>query len=343
MLTAYSGLSAFWIHIMLKPFKPMLAANPLKDLKTLVQMTDALRRLPYPLLISPKIDGFRAIRPHGTALITRQLKSIVNKHCLSIYSSPKLLGLDGELVVGDPKNPNAMQASSSGLTRAAGRPNVTFLVFDYMLEPGLTFKERYAKAAKIVKESQKDPLIGKIEMVPHTLVHNVEELLELEIKYLEMGYEGVCGRTPDGLYKFGRATLIAPWLFKVKRFVDFEATVTGFVEQMHNGNAATINNLGRSQRSSHKANKSGKDTFGAFMLRTDEGVDFQCGTGKNGSLDDEARRLIWLQIKKDPSVLLGARAKIESFPIGVKEKPRHSKFIGFRSLTGLKGVVHDLS
>lgn len=108
---------------------------------------------------------------------------------------------------------------------------------------------------------------------------------------------------------------------KLKRFVDAEAVIVGFEERRHNGNIATTNELGRTQRSSHAGNKIGRGDLGALIV-TDGGVQFNIGTG----FSDEERADIW----NYKVAYLGSLVKYKHFPIGVKDLPRHPTFLGFR-------------
>jgi len=93
---------------------------------------------------------------------------------------------------------------------------------------------------------------------------------------------------------------------------------------MHNGNEATTNALGRTERSSHKDNKTGLNSLGGFECRdVHSGVEFKCGTG----LTADDREKLW----KDRDGLIGKLIKYKFFPIGSKDKPRHPVFLGFRS------------
>ena len=68
---------------------------------------------------------------------------------------------------------------------------------------------------------------------------NLEEVQQLEDKFLDAGFEGVMLRDPDGTYKFGRASVKENILLKVKKFLDAEGIVVGFKEKMSNQNEAT--------------------------------------------------------------------------------------------------------
>jgi DNA ligase-1 len=111
-------------------------------------------------------------------------------------------------------------------------------------------------------------------------------------------------------------------LGKLKCFTDAEYEVVGFQERMHNGNEATVNALGHTERSSHKENKIGRGDLGALVCRTADGLEFNVGTG----FDDQLRRWIW----DNRENLHGKLVKVKSFLIGVKDAPRFPVFLGFR-------------
>ena len=101
------------------PLRPMLAGKAPADL-------DQLR---FPLIASPKLDGLRCLIKDGTAY-SRSMKPLRNKHVQFILGRAELNGLDGEIIVGPPNAPNAMQATTSGVMSFAGEPDFKFYVFD---------------------------------------------------------------------------------------------------------------------------------------------------------------------------------------------------------------------
>ncbi len=283
--------------------KPMLAAT-LEDVK----------QLRFPMLASPKYDGIRAI-VHDGVLLSRNWKPIPNRHAQCLFGRPDLNGLDGELIVGPPTDPACYRNTMSGVMSHDGAPNVIFYVFDYT---GINdeFIVRHGLAYNRVPDK------GPFYFVRQTSISNALELERYEEECLALGDEGVMLRTPDGLYKNGRSTMREQWLVKVKRFSDAEAEIVGFEEKMHNGNEATIDELGRTKRSSHKANKTGMHTLGAFVCRAKNGVIFNIGTG----MDDATRLSLWHRRTE----LLGERVKYKFFPSGSKDAPRFPVFLGLR-------------
>ena len=110
---------------------------------------------------------------------------------------------------------------------------------------------------------------------------------------------------------------------KLKRFADGEAVVVGWEELMHNANEATKDELERTKRSSHQANKIGRGTLGALLVRDlVTGVEFSIGTG----FDDATRKELWAR----RGSLQGALISYIFFPTGSKDRPRFPSFRGIR-------------
>lgn len=249
-------------------FKPMLAGKAPAD----------LRDLKYPVLASPKLDGIRCIIRGGVA-VSRKLKPIPNKF-VQMHLSGMQEGLDGELMT-----PGGFNAVQSSVMRADGCPEFRFEVFDFYPNPysrylscdgGLNFAGRRELLCGWFNQRNTNPYVVN---VPHSTIGNAKELREYERQCLHQGYEGVMVRSLDGEYKYGRSTTREGGLLKVKQFVDEEAQVVGVVERMHNDNAATTDALGRTERSSHKANMRPAGDLGALVCRTPDGAEFQIGTG----------------------------------------------------------------
>jgi DNA ligase-1 len=283
--------------------RPMLSAT--------CETTDGLT---FPLLASPKLDGIRALVVEGQ-LVSRNLKFIRNVQTWNRYSLTNLEGLDGELICG-PHDAMVFRRTTSGISRVLGTPDAEFWVFDVYL-PHTDFKTRQEYL-----HSRAWP--PGIKLVPHVWVRDARELRAYEEKCLDDGYEGIMLRHPAGPYKPGRSTLREGYLMKVKRFEDAEAEVIGVEERMHNGNTATTNALGHTERSSHKENLVGRGDLGALVVRGINGpyagVEFTVGTG----FDDSDRASLW---NMD---LTGKVVKYKFFPMGSKDRPRFPVFLGFR-------------
>lgn len=278
-------------------FKPMLAAEA------------DLSKLRFPLVASPKLDGIRCSVLDGKAL-TRSLKDLPNRHARGLLSDPMLDGLDGELIVGDPTAHDAYRTSASGLMSRDGTPEFTYYVFDLHDEPA-PWQERFERL-------QRRYMPEFVKVLPHMTVSSLDELLAYEVAMLAQGYEGLILRDPSGAYKFGRSTVREGLLLKLKRFSDAEAIVIDTIEELHNANEARTNALGRTERSSHRENKTGTGRMGALVVRDVEtDVVFNIGTGFNAE-------------DREQSNWVGKMVKYKSFKIGVKDKPRHPVFLGVR-------------
>ena len=271
--------------------------------------------IPFPMLLSPKLDGIRCLIIDGVA-VGRSLKPIPNKYVQLLFGHHEFNGLDGELIVGSPLAKEVFQVTTSGVMSIEGQPKVKFYVFDDFMENG-RFENRLRSALSRVKKHT------HFMPVRHDHVMSSSELDQWESDYLAAGYEGVMLRHPDGPYKYGRSTAKEAWLLKVKRFVDAEAKVIGYSEAQHNANEAKRNELGQLERSSHKAGKVGKQTLGALMVKDlKTGVEFDIGTG----FTESQRQLLWMT----GDSLIGKVVKYKSQPTGVKDKPRFPVFLGFR-------------
>ena len=227
-------------------------------------------------------------------------------------------GLDGELIVGDPASPTCYRDTVSGvMAEDKVDTDWKFHVFDHVESNPFSLRLSYAK--DFLRSS-----FEEVVVLEQTLVHDVEALNEFEAKTLAAGHEGVILRHPESPYKFGRSTAREGYLLKVKRFVDGEAEVLEVIEEMHNGNEAQTNELGRTKRSSHQENKTGKGRMGALLVcDVQTGVEFQIGTGFN----DSDKSWWW---HRRHATAPGLVVKYKHFPIGVKDKPRHPVYLGLR-------------
>ena len=286
-------------------FKPLLAYT--------VKDAEALR---YPVLVSPKLDGIRCVI-HNDQPVSRTLKPIPNRFIqseLGFYPP-----FDGELMVGDPRDPAAFNKSTSGIMSRDGEPDFTYWVFDYVEAAfwHLSFETRLMMAKETLKRWP------RAKLVPHTKADNTEELMHLEAHYVGLGYEGVMVRVPWGTYKFGRSTESQGLLGKVKRFEDTEGTIVGYEELMHNENEATINNLGYQERSTAQAGQIPGGTLGALIVSHPDWEDtFGIGTGFTA----DERFTLW-SIR---DTLKGQSVKFKHQPAGAKDRPRFPSYLGLR-------------
>lgn len=289
-------------------FRPMLAAKAEMD------------QVRYPAIASPKVDGIRCVS-FGGVPYSRKLKPIPNLFVQKVFAAHAELleGLDGELIVGNSNDPDLFRNSTSALMSEHGEPDFRFCVFDVV---GDGPYEARLRNHTVRIECLNLPWLRTFDS---TVVYSAEDLMVEMRRNLEQGYEGTMLRCPDAPYKRNRSTAREGYLLKVKEFEDSEAEIIGFEEQMHNGNAATVDELGLTKRSTHKANKTGKGTLGKLRVRgigAFEGIEFAIGSG----FDHAEAQSIW----DNQESWLGKIVKYRYFAGGVKDKPRFPVYLGVR-------------
>lgn len=287
-------------------FKPMLASK--------VTRFDALK---FPLLASVKLDGIRAT-VQGGKLLSRTLKPLPNKAIQKLFAGLSE-GLDGELILGDPAAPDCFRKTSSKvMSPDEDAEGIVFHAFDYFEDAG--FKNRFSKLHTLLSQL---PSTLPIELVQQHQISSLEKLEEFEAQMLELGHEGVMLRSLNGPYKQGRSSEREGYLLKLKRYLDSEAIILSVEEQMHNDNEAETNELGRTKRSTKQEGMVPAGVLGTLNVRDlKSDVEFDIGTG----FDAEERTSLWKTRKKLPGLIV----KYKYFPVGVKDKPRHPVFLGFR-------------
>lgn len=293
--------------------RPMLAETA-KDTSSLV----------YPLIATPKVDGIRCLRLLG-GVVTRSLKPIPNQHIRDVLDHVLPFGADGEITSG-----SNFQECTSAVMKRSGEPRFTFQMFD--LIPGDDLEREYRHRLRDMMEWYGNHLDCHefVTIVPPRVIWGPKELDSYEVEMLDLGYEGIMVRDPCGPYKQGRSTVREGWLLKIKRFVDAEAVIVGFIEMMHNDNEATINELGLTQRSTSKAGKRPAGTLGKFQcIDVKTGIEFNIGTGEG--LTYAMRQEIW----DNRSTYLHKYMKYKYQDIGVKVAPRIPIFVGFRPLADM--------
>lgn len=293
--------------------KPMLAVDA------------DVENLKYPVLCSDKLDGIRCIILDGVAY-SRSLKPIRNKCVQELFGREEFNGLDGELVVGGVFDKDVFQKTTSGVMSEKGTPDVTFYVFDHCLLPELPYTERLERVREVLNQHGSSVPHNTVKCLESTVVSSHEQLQYMLQDIQEKGGEGTILRSLDSGYKYGRSTLKQGWLLKVKFFLQDEFEVVGFEERMHNENVATVNELGYTERSSHKENLIPMNTLGSLILKYGD-TTFKCGTGFN----DKQRKDIW----DNRADYIGKLASVRYMNVGQKELPRVPSFQGFRDIEDL--------
>lgn len=303
---------------MTQQIKPMLAVN-----------APDLHDLRYPLWASPKLDGIRAIINDGVVM-SRNWKPIPNRRVQKVLGLVEASGLDGELIVGPLTDKKVFNTTSSAIMSRSGEPDFVFWVFDCVSCKDKNWAARIEYAADLIRGLPEE-VQRYVKMLDHTRADSPQMARDLEEIFLEAGYEGMMLREEAAPYKFGRSTLKQQALLKVKRFLDAEATITGWEELMHNLNDAEVGELGQTTRSHSKEGLVGGNTLGALTVAglggTFDGVAFNIGTG----FDAETRQELWNRRHE----LVGAIVKFKYFEVGSLDAPRFPVFLGFRDINDL--------
>lgn len=314
--------------------KPMLASDYAED------------KIRFPVIAQPKIDGVRALNMTGT-LTGRSLKKHANRHVTGYFSHSSLAGFDGEMAAEQECHPDLCRLTTSALSTIDGAPWIMWHVFDYVTPEtkSLPYEQRLVAMASRVAALKADPQLHELachlRLIPSVMCASLEQLLEVDAVWLNMGYEGTILRDPQGLHKQGRSTVKEGGLLRIKRFIDFEVEVTEILEGVTNTNEAQTNELGLQFRSTHQENMVPNGMVGAMMgrvikdiLDSKDAVLFAEGSivkiGAGSMTHDDRVRFF-----KDPSLLIGQIAKAKMFPKGVKDKPRFPTFQSIRSKTDL--------
>lgn len=281
-----------------------------------------LTKIVYPIMGFPKIDGVRIINLDGRAT-ARSLMYHANTYTTERFSKAEYLGIDGEGVLGNPTSPSACRDTTSALNTIIGEPDIVWHAFDFLRPDviGLCFQERYKVLDRYINLCK--PVGVKI-IVP-TLIKNEAQLIAFYNRCLAEGYEGAVFRDPLGHHKSGRCTANEGNYTRLKPSSDKEAIVLEIVEANKNNNVAKVNALGRTERSSHQENKTGKGMVGSLIcldVETQQKIRIMAG-----KMTHEER----IYYFNHPEELIGQYVKYRSTDTGVKDAPRFGRFICIRS------------
>ena len=286
-------------------------------IKPLLSCEVPLDKVKFPIYISTKFDGIRALVIDGV-VYSRSLKPIRNKHVQKLFGKPEYNGFDGELIVGDIYAKDVFQKTTSGVMSEDGTPEVRFYVFDLWNLPDADYESRQRVLQDLLLQD------STMSCVVYTTIHKCHTVEDLEFflnHEKNVGGEGLIGRNPKGVYKYGRSTPKEQFSIKFKFFEVEEFEVVGFTERMHNTNEQKRDELGYAERSSAKEGLVPTNTLGSLVLKYGDDT-FNCGVGFSDALRDE----IWSNQDK----YLGKLASIRYMSVGSKDLPRVPSFQGFR-------------
>ena len=127
-------------------------------------------------------------------------------------------------------------------------------------------------------------------------------------------------------------------VWRIKRFIDAEFLIDTIVEGNHNANESTINELGRTERSTHQENMLPNGLVGALEGTLLQDVADPTTSEIILSKGDKIRvspgtmtadmRLYYFNNQHE---LLNQIGKFKFFPKGIKDKPRFPVFLSIRA------------
>lgn len=287
--------------------RPMLAAN----------YTDGCD-IVFPLLVTPKIDGIRALIINGQ-LVSRSFKPIPNVTIRRALENILPEGADGEITCGD----SLYNTTSVVMSENVDYTGFTFSWFDWAYDVNASYIDRVNAIVKYMHTHDKTNVYNCsiVPLIPQE-VKNINELEQLKTNALNMGYEGVVARIPSGIYKCGRSTIKEGLMIKVKSYADCEAEIVGTEELMRNVNEEEQDNFGNVKRSSSLNGMVKGNTLGAIVAMTPEYEIFKIGTGFTA----DERDALW--VNRDN--IIGHFVKYKCAGTGSKNVPRNPVFLAIR-------------
>lgn len=250
---------------MIYVIKPLLAAT-LDD--------EDIHKLNYPILGQIKYDGVFGWCRDGI-MYSRSLKPIRNQALQNrIKTFGGLLnGFVGELIVEGKK---LHEITSILNSEDKDAKDVTWKIFD-----------KYNSIIPYARRHEVWPhrIIGQdgklfAEKVASTVLNNPEEVFAFIDKIVcQDKHEGIILRNLNSTHKNGRSTVKEELLLRWKLFEEEEATIIEISPLKSNTNPATINELGHTERSSHKEGKEEQELLGSITVETRDKKIFKIGTG----------------------------------------------------------------
>lgn len=171
-------------------------------------------KLIYPVYCQPKLDGFRAlsyIDNNNNIIIKSRNHNIFNNLNHIIYDLNKLkniffnnnIYLDGELYIHNSefsKISSLLRKKYISNINSKNIKNIKFYIFDMfdLNNLDLNFEKRYNILKKYIKN------YNYIKLVKINIANNLNEVYQLNDKYINNNYEGIIVRNKKGIYEFGK-------------------------------------------------------------------------------------------------------------------------------------------
>ena len=205
--------------------EPMLAAKI---------TVDKLHQLDYPVLVTPKYDGVRALIVDGAPL-SRTFKPIPNVTLHNLLVATGLNNVDGEIVIeNEYLYDHFNETSALFRSNARDRFRVKYHIFDVFTYPQSGYLHRainnlpWGYSGMDYMDSRHRWASLQLCLKKPCMVYSPKEVeLALNI-FLAEGHEGIIIRDQYGTYKQGRSTINEQLLIKLKPEDISIATITGF-------------------------------------------------------------------------------------------------------------------
>lgn len=283
--------------------------KPMKPPSGVLNIDDVI----YPAYGSIKYDGFRAAIKNGKTVLN-SLRELDNLHARAmLMADPTLTDHDGELVMLPLNDNECFNRCQSAFRSAKGEPDFRYVVFDRSVAG--TFEERWVN---FKKPNYPDWVIVDTPV----LIHNREQLDAFIDKVLDDNHEGVMLRQGNETYVFGRGGFKKQQLLRIKPMETDEGVIVDFECEYENTNAAKVNALGRSKRSSAKDGLIPKDTLGKLIVDTK-----RWGIVRISGFTDAFADEVW----RNKAKFRGELATFSFQELGSIDQPRLAKFKGIRS------------
>lgn len=286
--------------------------------------------LTYPLMASLKYDGNRCLLMDGS-FYSRTMKAQPNRNLRDHLGELVNLAVKHQLIFdGELWSPEIPFNELQSIIRAEDKPipsHVQFYLFDMMDHEewgccDTPFIDRYHR----LEDFWAAHTPAHTKLVIQAVVDNPGMVRGMYNVALADGFEGVMLRSLNGGYKHGRATTKEGLIYKMKPFETADAVIIGYEQQkaVKDDAVRTVNELGRTARTSKAEDHTLVDNMGALRVRDEQGREFNLGWGKGWSIS--RRHQLW----KSRASLIGQWVEYRYMAVGTKDLPRLPQLIRFR-------------
>jgi DNA ligase-1 len=191
--------------------------NLIPDFRVMLAQPFDPDRLSFPCVSSIKIDGMRGIYLHKEGkIVSRKGKEIIGLNHITDSLAEFNVDLDGELII-----PGLTFQQSCGRLRSNNpNPGAQFWIFDTP-----TIEDTLIERRRFLSNLFSEPVKG-VTLIPHYVIHSMEELRFNYQSALSVGYEGLVIKNPDAPYQRKRSW---DWM-KMKQIETIDVPVIGWFE-----------------------------------------------------------------------------------------------------------------